>query len=193
MPMALKEWAVVCEALGAGRQSVLLRTGGLSEGRGGFRFREREFLLFPTWFHAQAGRVQDDVSFAVAEEGEVEIRFAASLRRQWVVRQASLLEHLERFHIFTGEEARARFEGRPAGRLQVALVQVFRLEPPLRLAPDPSHGGCRSWIEIPGEAPGMVSVLSEEVLAELEAELVSVLGAAEEMEGTPAQLHGHSG
>ena len=34
---AFKEWAIVVDALGRGRQSVILRKGGIAEGRGGFR------------------------------------------------------------------------------------------------------------------------------------------------------------
>ena len=31
--IGFKEWAIVCEALGRGRQSVILRKGGIAEGR----------------------------------------------------------------------------------------------------------------------------------------------------------------
>ena len=49
--IALKEWAAVCLALSDGRQSLLLRKGGIAEGRGGFRMEHDEFWLFPTQFH----------------------------------------------------------------------------------------------------------------------------------------------
>ena len=48
---AFKEWAAVCEALATGRQSLILRKGGIHEGREGFRVEHREFWLFPTHFH----------------------------------------------------------------------------------------------------------------------------------------------
>ncbi len=47
MNVAFKEWAVVCDAILAGRQSVLIRKGGIAEGRAGFEFRHTEFELFP--------------------------------------------------------------------------------------------------------------------------------------------------
>ena len=53
MRMAFKEWAVVVDALGRGEQILILRKGGLREGRGGFRVEHEEFLLFPTLFHQQ--------------------------------------------------------------------------------------------------------------------------------------------
>ena len=48
---ALKEWAAVCRALEEGRQSVLLRKGGIIEETRDFALVERRFLLFPTYEH----------------------------------------------------------------------------------------------------------------------------------------------
>src|SRR4051794_31618838 len=56
--VGFKEWALVCEALGRGEQTVILRKGGIAEGRDGFVFRHREFFLFPTFFHEQVERVR---------------------------------------------------------------------------------------------------------------------------------------
>ena len=57
--VAFKEWAIVCEALGRGRQSIILRKGRIAEGRGGFSFRHREFFLFPTFCHEQPEKVRE--------------------------------------------------------------------------------------------------------------------------------------
>ena len=56
--IGFKEWSLVCEALGRGMQSVILRKGGIAEGREGFSFRHREFFLFPTFFHEQVAKVR---------------------------------------------------------------------------------------------------------------------------------------
>src|SRR5579884_3277142 len=53
MRAAFKEWAVVVDALGRGEQILILRKGGISEGRGGFKLEYPRFLLFPTLFHQQ--------------------------------------------------------------------------------------------------------------------------------------------
>jgi hypothetical protein len=53
MRTAFKEWAVVVDALLRGEQILILRKGGLREGRGGFQIEHSEFLLFPTLFHQQ--------------------------------------------------------------------------------------------------------------------------------------------
>jgi hypothetical protein len=70
--VGFKEWSIVCEALGRGDQSVILRKGGIAEGREGFSFRYREFFLFPTWFHEQAEKVRRtwEWSCGVAENAQ---------------------------------------------------------------------------------------------------------------------------
>src|SRR5580693_4548259 len=59
MRAAFKEWAIVVDALGHGDQILILRKGGISEGRGGFTMEQSRFLLFPTLFHQQRVSVID--------------------------------------------------------------------------------------------------------------------------------------
>ena len=51
--VAFKEWAGVCDALIEGRQTVIIRKGGISEtaGPGEFDLEHPEFWLYPTWVH----------------------------------------------------------------------------------------------------------------------------------------------
>src|SRR6266545_131506 len=48
---ALKEWAVVVEAIREGRQIILLRKGGIHERGDRFAAEAGEFLFFPTFEH----------------------------------------------------------------------------------------------------------------------------------------------
>ena len=43
--VGFKEWAVVCEATGRGRQCIILRKGGIAEGREGFLFKDRKSVV----------------------------------------------------------------------------------------------------------------------------------------------------
>ena len=184
MLAALKEWDVVCEALGSGRQVVVIRKGGIAEGREGLRFAHEEFVLLPTFFHQQAERVVPEADFAARQagsEGEresVEIRHAATLVWHKLVSDRALLAKLQSFHILTPEEVEARFDQQPEPGVQVALLRVYRLDPPQRVAWQKSFGGCRSWAEMDAdfEACSRVSVLSDERFAELERELRAILG-----------------
>src|SRR6476646_1534337 len=78
--VGFKEWAAVCEALGRGRQSIILRKGGIAEGRDGFSFKHREFFLFPTWFHEQPEKVTEFPIETPIDNGvRLTIRYAATL------------------------------------------------------------------------------------------------------------------
>src|SRR5437762_9342123 len=78
--IAFKEWALVCEALGRGEQTVILRKGGIAEGRAGFAFRHSEFFLFPTFFHEQIEKVRvNGAEIPKERKGAIEIRFFGRL------------------------------------------------------------------------------------------------------------------
>jgi hypothetical protein len=147
--VGFKEWAVVCEALGAGKQSVLLRKGGIAEGREGFGFRHDRFFLFPTFFHEQVVNVRTtDAQIPRAHEGEIEVRYFAKLEAEKKIMDWSQVAALEPLHILAEAVVRERFEYKGAG-LHVAFVRVFRLEPVWILPDEPAYGGCRSWVNLP--------------------------------------------
>jgi len=147
--VGFKEWALVCEALGSGKQIILLRKGGIAEGRDGFGFRHRQFFLFPTFFHEQIEKVRlSGVEIPKAREGEVEIRYFAKLEAQKEITSWPIAAALEPFHILQESVVRERFDYRQAG-LQVALVRVFRLAPLWIFPEAPKYGGCRSWVALP--------------------------------------------
>ncbi|MEY3480368.1 MAG: hypothetical protein RIQ71_1143 [Verrucomicrobiota bacterium] len=185
MPMALKEWDVVCEALGSGRQAIVIRKGGIAEGKDGLKFEHEEFVLLPTFFHQQAERVIPEADFAARQAGEegeresVEIRHAATLVWRKVVTERAILTKLQSYHILAPEEVANRYEQDPSPGVQVALLRVYRLEPPQRIPWQKSFGGCRSWAEMDADLLGAcarVSVLSDERFAALEDELRAILG-----------------
>ena len=60
--MALKEWAVTCQALAEGQQILLLRKGGIHEDGKDFRVVHREFLLYPTFEHQKPELLQPSSS-----------------------------------------------------------------------------------------------------------------------------------
>lgn len=56
-PLALKEWAPICEALGNGDQLLVIRKGGIKEPT--FRPAAAKFLLFPTGYHTDEDLLQE--------------------------------------------------------------------------------------------------------------------------------------
>lgn len=164
-----KEWVLVCDALGRGEQSLLLRKGGIAEGKQGFGFEHREFYLFPTWFHAQVEKLKKP-NFTLPEQDidNCAISYSAIIEWSGRVNDLALVRQLSEFHVLHDSVIEERFqyhsgdESLPLG-IHVAFVRIYRLEPSVTLPMEPSFGGCRSWVELPEIVPAaMVSVLSDE-------------------------------
>jgi hypothetical protein len=154
--IGFKEWALVCAALGEGRQTIIIRKGGIAEGREGFAFRHREFFLFPTFFHEQLGRTRlPDAALPEPRSGEIEIRFLAKVEETRVITDWEEARALEPLHILQESVVRERFEYDDAPGVHVAFVRVLRLEPVWRFPDAKSYGGCRSWVELPEPPPGL--------------------------------------
>jgi hypothetical protein len=178
--VGFKEWALVCEALGRGQQSILLRKGGIAEGREGFGFRRNEFFLFPTFFHEQMVKVRTPgAEILAAREGEIEIRYFAKLEAQRKITVWAEVAALQRLHILAEPVVRERFEYNGDG-LHVAFIRIFRLEPVWVFPDKPAYGGCRSWVNLP-EVPAvtrLVPVLSEREHEVRSEKFRAALGAA---------------
>src|SRR5262245_46940096 len=68
---ALKEWSAICLALAEGRQSLILKKGGIAESAGEFEPEHARFWLYPTYVHQQApGLKPQDSSLLARTEAE---------------------------------------------------------------------------------------------------------------------------
>jgi len=180
---AFKEWAVVCAALASGQQSLILRKGGIHEGREGFRVSHREFWLFPTGFHQQPNSVvaeaQPLLGSTIADaplDHEVHIRHYVEVERVVAIQDESVLTSLRPWHIWSDETVHQRFHYKSPG-LFVMLVRVLQLPKVQKLPVSPHFAGCRSWVDFPEElaTSGLTPVLSEEVHTERMQQLEAVL------------------
>jgi len=187
MAVAFKEWALVCEALGTGRQSVILRKGGIAEGRGGFGFDHQEFYLFPTWFHGQVEKVRiPEAVLPQQDPDSVTISHLAALEWSGRIDDKEALHRLEDLHVLDASVIEERFvydtgSGSLGGNgINIAFVRVYRLEPPVSLPMEKSFGGCRSWIDFPeiteSNSGALVSVLSDEEHAQRRELFTNLLG-----------------
>lgn len=156
-----KEWQPVCDALATGRQTILLRKGGIHEGRQGFSFAHRSFFLFPTHFHASGGQLREGAVEAKAEwkAGDL-LRVTHHVEAEWAVTSSdwSHVASLEPDHVYTADVVRDRFDwqgmGMTAGSIHVALVRVRELARPWEIEYVPGFGGCRSWVGLPDPPDG---------------------------------------
>jgi hypothetical protein len=149
---AFKEWTLICEALGRGEQSLIIRKGGIAEGRDGFRFKHAEFLLFPTLFHEQVAKLRlppDTALPAGRADGQHVVKLEAHVEWTEDVADWGKVQALAPFHLWTEAEIEKRFQQDDAPGVSVAFVRIRQLSEPLVFPDLPKYGGCRSWIEVP--------------------------------------------
>ncbi len=181
MSIAFKEWALVCEALGTGAQSIILRKGGIAEGREGFRFTHPEFFLFPTLFHEQLAKTTLPPGTPMPAAGGDRIQIKYWARVEWTARidRLETALRLAPFHIWKEEVVEERFHYDETPGLHLAFLRVFRLGSPWEFPDAPAYGGCRSWVQLPEAPEGMRPVLGEKAHAELNEKLKQDIRNAE--------------
>ncbi len=166
---AFKEWATICAALDAGAQSLILRKGGIHEGRAGFRVDHDEFWLFPTQFHqdpdqlAPAGTPWLDVARRqIPPPGQLRLANYACVEQVLELTAPDQIPRLAGLHHWSDETVDQRFHYKHPG-LFALVVRVYRLSEPLWIPDSPHFRGCRSWVDLPQELPttGLTPVLSD--------------------------------
>lgn len=150
---ALKEWAVLCEAMGRGEIVAMVRKGGIREQRSGFAVRHDRFLLYPTYFHEKRSELQPrfaDRLHAVGRppEGVVRIAHVATVAAVWQVRDLERLRAIEAHHGLDWPAVLARFEYRGRPEVRVVAVRVGRLGQVHDVAETRRYQGCVSWVEL---------------------------------------------
>jgi hypothetical protein len=179
---ALKEWSAAVRALLDGRQTILLRKGGIGEKR--FELASREFLLFPTVAHSHAERVrpehQDLLPVAAEDSGDehITVRAAAKVVAALSVIRPQGLNQIQDLHIWTAESVREdRLDFRPRHQLAVLVVSAMPLTEPVRLTRTPEYVGCASWVQLPLQRPSLAQpVHGEAALAEIAARVRDAVG-----------------
>ncbi len=154
MATGFKEWKSVCDTLERGDQTIILRKGGIAEGREGFLWSHREFFLFPTAHHDHRDQLKSDLevndtSFTKRTDGQIEIRLSAQIIWSADLNTLELAAKLASFHIWKPEVIDQRFDFSKNKGIRLALLRVHRLNTPWILEDGPAFGGCRSWLELP--------------------------------------------
>jgi hypothetical protein len=156
--IAFKEWAIVVDALGRGEQILILRKGGIAEGRGGFQVEHPEFLFFPTLFHQQRESVlpaaqqrYDKISASFPSPETLSLEFFARVVDWRRIESLEVAQRLRGQHIWRDDVIEQRFDWGKNKNIFALAVRVYRLPQMIELAMQPNYGGCKSWIEIERE------------------------------------------
>lgn len=163
--LALKEWGAVAAALLDGRQTVLLRKGGIHEKRFAVspeRGGANRFVVFPTVAHSHAERVRPEhralleAGAADVDDDALVVRCGLTLVDAVEVRRPEALAEIAELHIWTEESVRVdRLEFRPKVALAALVVRAVALPEPVVLPRLEDYAGCRSWVDLPVDWDGV--------------------------------------
>lgn len=168
--IAFKEWAAICSALADGKQTILIRKGGIHEGRDGFRVAHHEFWLFPTYLHeATAGLTPDAqplLERALAERpsvGTLHLTHYAVVTDVFEIGDEMRLASLAGQHVWSPTTVSDRFHYRHPG-VYALVLRIHSRQQPIAIPDSPHFAGCRSWVELPQglSTEGLRPVLSEQ-------------------------------
>lgn len=183
---ALKEWAVLVDAMARGEIVAMVRKGGIREQRAGFSVRHDRFLLYPTYFHEKgaemAPRLAHTLEAAHARrppEGTVRLEQLATVAAVWRVTELDRLRAIEGEHGLSwgAVESRFHYKGRP--EVRVVAVRVARLRAPATLPEVRRYTGCVSWVELDEDVrvAGALPALLDDAFARRLDRLTAALGA----------------
>lgn len=157
--LALKEWSIICKALEEGKQTILLRKGGILEYKKGFEISQKLFLLYPTLEHQAAEYLQSNYlqeyelllkrnSSEIVEDKVNTIRIIARIEAMQEFHDHKLLSKLEKYHIWNEKYVNMRMNYNPKKPMNALLLRIYKLSQPISLDVNPEWAGCKSWIDI---------------------------------------------
>ena len=170
----LKEWATVVKALEHGKQTVILRKGGILETASGFMVESKKFLLFPTWEHQEIKHVKTQYHDFLNEtlnhkpkDGYNIITSSAEVLDQRDISSNKIIDNLSSFHVWSDEYIKERINWMPEKPLKAIFLKVYTF-PQIEIPLQTDFEGCKSWIELNSIQNSGQSVLTDQ---EIEVEL----------------------
>ena len=150
----LKEWATVIKALEYGKQTVILRKGGILETASGFRVESKKFLLFPTWEHQETKHVKPEYHDFLNEtlnqkpkQGYNIITSLAEILDEKDIISKEIVYDLSSFHVWSDSYIEERRNWMPEKPIKAVFLKTMII-PEFDLPLQPEFQGCKSWIEL---------------------------------------------
>ena len=154
---ALKEWAVLVDAMARGEIIAMVRKGGIREQRAGFAVRHERFLFYPTFFHERPGELAPQFAARLASshaarpaEGTIRLEYLGQVAGVWPVSSLESLRSIDGMHGLAWSAVESRFHYRQKPGVQVVAVRMLRLAEPVVVPEERRYQGCVSWVALDG-------------------------------------------
>jgi hypothetical protein len=152
---ALKEWAVIVDALMSGASIVDLRKGGIREEGRHFALRAPRLWLYSSFEHQKPALLKPewharlDATVRVAPPaGRLRVEAYADIVATATIASPEGLGPIDGELIWTREYAEQRLHWKPKHPLWVLALRVHRLDAPLLLPWHEEYRGCTSWVDL---------------------------------------------
>lgn len=152
---ALKEWAVLVDAMLRGELVAMVRKGGIREQRAGFSVRHDRFLLYPAFFHEKVNELAPRYAASLEssharkpEPGTIRIEAVADVVGVWQVAELDALRAIDGEHGMSWSAVESRFHYKNKPGVQVIAVRVSRLPDPVVVPETRRYLGCVSWVAL---------------------------------------------
>jgi hypothetical protein len=152
---ALKEWAVLVDAMKRGELVAMVRKGGIREQRAGFSVRHDRFLFYPTFFHEKVNELAPRYAASLEtshankpETGTIRIDAIADVVGVWQVSDLESLRAIEGEHGLSWSAVESRFHYKNKPGVQVVAVRVSTLAESVVVPEIRRYLGCVSWVQL---------------------------------------------
>jgi hypothetical protein len=150
---ALKEWSVTTDSLLTGRQTLLLRKGGIHEQRDGFKVEHQDFFLFPSHLHQHPQALHPSFRSDLygpngSKPRTVVLNTFARVQELIPISNVEVLRGLDGLHTLNWATVLERFSYRNRPGLNLLLLRVYRLPVPHQIQNLARYDGCVSWVEL---------------------------------------------
>jgi hypothetical protein len=152
---ALKEWAVIVDALMSGASIVDLRKGGIREQGKHFSLRAPRLWLYSSYEHQKPQLLKfewrarlEDVVRRTPPTGLLRVEAWADIVATATVTSPEGLGPIDDELIWTREYAEQRLHWKPKHPLWVLALRTYRLHEPLLVPWREEYRGCTSWVDL---------------------------------------------
>ena len=167
---ALKEWATIVTALENGKQTIILRKGGILETASGFNLQAKKFLLFRTFEHQEEKNLKQEfhnyldlVKQNRLENGYNYITSYAEVLDEKDIFSKEKVKALSNFHIWSDSYIDERLNWMIEKPIKVIFLKVYKI-PERKIPIKTEYHGCKSWININEDIQEGKPVLSNDEL-----------------------------
>lgn len=158
---ALKEWSAVIGALESGKQTVLLRKGGILEAASGFKVESKKFLLYPTAEHQGDTNIREEFHHLINRPRK--LTSYAKVLAEADVDSKDIIDKLSKFHIWSEAYTDKRMMWQPEKPIKALFLKTYKI-PEIVIPVKPEYKGCKSWIDTDTKIQDGTPVLNDNII-----------------------------